>query len=98
VRWQVVASSATFLLFFGKSVLDSIKHRRRAIAGESRRVTEEKNGPEARHTCRVCGKTDLTNPEMDFRYCSKCMGDECYCPEHIGNHEHVVDAGEQARA
>ena len=47
---------------------------------------------EPRHRCRVCGKTDLTHPQMDFRYCSKCAGDECYCPEHIANHEHVTVA------
>ena len=98
VRFQVIASVATFLLFFGRSVVDSIRYRRRAMANESRRAAEEKNGPEARHKCRICGKTDLTNPEMDFRYCSKCAGDECYCPEHIANHEHVVDESEQARA
>jgi hypothetical protein len=38
----------------------------------------------------VCGKTDLSNPKMDFRYCSKCAGNQCYCADHIFNHEHVV--------
>ena len=47
--------------------------------------------------CIVCGKTDRTNPEMDFRYCSKCAGDQCYCPEHIQNHTHVVAANEPAQ-
>jgi Pyruvate/2-oxoacid:ferredoxin oxidoreductase delta subunit len=45
---------------------------------------------EPRHRCRVCGKTDLTDPQMDFRYCSKCAGNQCYCPEHIFSHEHVL--------
>ncbi len=41
------------------------------------------------HRCAVCGRTDVTNPELEFRYCSKCNGYHCYCQEHIGNHTHV---------
>lgn len=41
------------------------------------------------HRCTVCGRTDVTNPELEFRYCSKCNGYYCYCEEHIGNHTHV---------
>ncbi len=97
VRWQIVASVLTFLLFFGRDVLNAIRYRRRTMAVQSRRVAEEKNGAEPRHKCRICDKTDLTNPEMDFRYCSKCAGDECYCPEHIANHEHVLEERDEAK-
>jgi len=41
------------------------------------------------HRCTVCGRTDVTNPEMEFRYCSRCNGYYCYCQEHINNHSHV---------
>lgn len=41
------------------------------------------------HRCRVCGRTDVTNPELEFRYCSKCNGYHCYCEDHISNHDHV---------
>lgn len=41
------------------------------------------------HKCSVCGKTDATHPEMEFRYCSKCEGYYCYCMEHINDHEHI---------
>ncbi len=41
------------------------------------------------HKCRVCGRTDASNPELEFRYCSRCGGYQCYCQEHISNHEHV---------
>ena len=41
------------------------------------------------HRCHICGRTDLTHPELEFRYCSKCKGYHCYCQEHISNHEHV---------
>ena len=41
------------------------------------------------HRCTVCGRTDLSNPELEFRYCSRCNGYHCYCEDHISNHTHV---------
>ena len=41
------------------------------------------------HRCTVCGRTDVSNPELEFRYCSKCNGYYCYCEEHISNHAHI---------
>ena len=41
------------------------------------------------HRCTVCGRTDISNPELEFRYCSRCNGYFCYCEDHINNHTHV---------
>lgn len=41
------------------------------------------------HRCTVCGRTDVSNPELEFRYCSRCSGYHCYCQEHISNHSHI---------
>lgn len=41
------------------------------------------------HKCAVCGITDADDPNMEFRYCSKCNGYYCYCINHINNHTHV---------
>ena len=41
------------------------------------------------HKCTVCGRTDRSHPELEFRYCSKCNGYHCYCQDHISNHEHI---------
>lgn len=41
------------------------------------------------HRCTVCGRTDVSNPELEFRYCSKCNGYFCYCEDHISNHNHI---------
>jgi hypothetical protein len=91
-RLQVVASVGNFLIFFGGDIVRGTGLSRRTPAKIAERAAAAARGPQARHRCRICGKTDLTNPELDFRYCSKCSGDECYCPEHIRNHEHVVVA------
>jgi len=89
-RLQIIASVGNFLLFFGRDILDTARYRRRKMVQSAMRAAASGREAEARHRCRICGKTELTNPELDFRYCSKCAGDECYCPEHIKNHEHVV--------
>ena len=41
------------------------------------------------HRCTVCGRTDVSNPELEFRYCSRCQGYHCYCIDHINNHTHM---------
>lgn len=43
----------------------------------------------ARHRCTICGRTELTNPELDFRYCSKCAGNHEYCSDHLFTHTHL---------
>ena len=41
------------------------------------------------HRCTVCGRTDVTDPQLEFRYCSRCNGYHCYCENHISNHTHI---------
>lgn len=41
------------------------------------------------HRCTICGRTDISDADMEFRYCSRCKGYHCYCQEHINNHTHV---------
>jgi hypothetical protein len=89
-RCQVAAAVGNFLLFFGRDIFLSARLHRRRMAGAAKTFARSREEPEARHCCRICGKTDLTHPQLDFRYCSKCAGEQCYCSEHIFNHEHVL--------
>ena len=41
------------------------------------------------HRCTVCGRTDATHPDLEFRYCSRCKGYFCYCQDHISSHNHI---------
>lgn len=41
------------------------------------------------HRCTICGRTDLSDPGLEFRYCSRCHGYHCYCEDHINNHIHI---------
>ena len=53
--------------------------------------TQRKEAPQVNYThrCTICGRTDVSNPELEFRYCSRCKGYYCYCEDHISNHSHI---------
>lgn len=42
-----------------------------------------------RHKCAVCGRTELDDENLEFRFCSKCEGNYEYCMDHLFTHEHV---------
>ncbi len=43
------------------------------------------------HRCTVCGRTDISDPSLEFRYCSRCKGYHCYCEDHINSHTHITE-------
>ena len=95
-RLLVLAATGNFLLFFAGDIVERIRTGRRRMAHQARVFAGRRDEHESRHRCRICGKTDRSHPQLDFRYCSKCAGNQCYCPEHIFNHEHVL-ADEEAK-
>lgn len=57
-------------------------------AGANRPSAREPQGSYT-HRCTVCGRTDVSDPDLEFRYCSRCNGYHCYCQDHISNHTHI---------
>ncbi len=45
----------------------------------------------AKHRCAVCGRTELDDDSLVFRFCTKCAGNLEYCQDHLYTHIHVVD-------
>lgn len=43
-----------------------------------------------KHKCAVCGQSEQDNPNLEFRFCSKCNGAYEYCQNHLFSHEHKV--------
>ena len=43
----------------------------------------------AKHKCAVCGRTELDDPTLEFRFCSKCEGNYEYCQDHLFTHQHI---------
>lgn len=90
IRLQILASVLNFFLFFGRDIYYRIKTGRRQMARKAQQFAATRNDPDYFHICAVCGLTDKEDPNMDFRYCSQCSGNEAYCTEHLKNHEHTV--------
>jgi hypothetical protein len=86
-RMAVLASVLNYLAFFGAGHWWQAKHiqRRQEFYIKAKKATAA-----PRHTCAVCGVSSDDSPRRLFRYCSKCAGQRCYCPDHIQDHEHVT--------
>ena len=59
------------------------------VAANAKREAQQANAGVRK--CAVCGRTSLTNPELDFRYCSHCAGYHCFCSDHIFSHVHFTE-------
>ncbi|USF26785.1 hypothetical protein N510_001717 [Firmicutes bacterium ASF500] len=86
-----------YFIFFWDDLMDYLSRgRARAVHQHSAQTINFKKAQKDLrqrrgylHKCTVCGITDQDNPDMEFRYCSKCNGYYCYCTNHINNHTHV---------
>lgn len=88
----ILVATANFFLF----VLWSLKSKRPTRAQVKRRREFKKQvrtmagkAGEPRHRCAICGRTEQDNPNLEFRFCSKCDGNYEYCSDHLFTHEHV---------
>lgn len=96
-RFAIVASLLNFVVFFFTSrnrvrLSPAQKKRRREFKKQTREYEHMKyagGAGGARHKCAICGQTEVDAPELEFRYCSKCVGNYEYCQNHLFTHEHV---------
>lgn len=92
VAFAIVVAMANFLVYFLSSrnyrrISPGDVKRRRKFKKQVQQVSRRNGG--ARHCCAVCGRTELDDDSLDFRYCSKCEGNYEYCSEHLFTHQHV---------
>lgn len=92
-RVSIIASLLNFILFFLGS-RNVHKYSPKQVARRQKFQKEVKRPQNtyaggARHRCAVCGRTELDDPNLEFRYCSKCNGNYEYCQDHLFTHEHV---------
>lgn len=86
-RVAIAAGMSNFLLFFSGTMVRRMKQAQRTAVDKAR---QHRDSQRAFHECAMCGRTDKTNPDLDFRYCSQCDENPCYCEDHIGEHPHVT--------
>lgn len=88
-RIALVASLLNFVIFWltsrGKlSMSPKQAKRRQEFRSEVKRSVHI-----TKHKCAVCGRTDEDDPNLEFRFCSKCNGNYEYCQDHLFTHEHI---------
>lgn len=90
---EIIFSIANLLIFVSacKNQL-SLRTRRKQVKRQ-RQYQQQFSGPRpgakiSHHKCAICGRTELDDSTLTFRYCSKCEGNREYCQEHLFTHQH----------
>lgn len=89
----IIASLLNFVIFFF-STRNVARYRPKEV---KRRRDFQKavnpgrvyNGEITKHKCAVCGQTEQDNPDLEFRFCSRCNGNYEYCQNHLFTHTHI---------
>ena len=103
VRCAVLATVVNVLIFYLSNIKGKVLNpyqihrqnsfKRKFNSGRSSEAPKTDKAPKMhaayRHKCAICGKTDVSDPDMEFRYCSKCAGSYEYCSVHLFKHSHV---------
>ena len=84
----VIMSVLNFIVFYvatknSRKISTTHKKRKRTYRQEVRQTQIM-----TRHKCAICGQTEEDNPDLEFRYCSRCNGNYEYCNKHLFTHEH----------
>lgn len=92
VSVAIIVAMANFLIYFFSSrnyqrIKPKEVHRRREFKKKTQQFNQRTGM--ARHRCAICGRTELDDYNLDFRFCSKCDGNYEYCSDHLFTHEHV---------
>lgn len=91
-RFAIGASLLNFMVFWLTSrnrihMSPKQMKRRQEYKREVKRSTSV-----TKHKCAICGRTEVDNPDLEFRFCSKCDGNYEYCHEHLFTHQHVKNS------
>jgi len=79
-RMALVAALANYLIFFGPEIIHDARHRGEVSARRKRYERSSRSEAEPLHKCAVCGATELSDPNLDFRVARD--GEE-YCMAHL---------------
>ena len=89
---QVIASIVNFALFYYLTRSAYRVSNKDRVHRQFKKVVRPTQSTGAhgmpKHKCCICGRTDQSNPELEFRFCSKCNGNYEYCQDHLFTHVH----------
>lgn len=81
-RMAVIVALANYLIFFGPEIWREAGHRAEVAQRRKRFQKTTASEEETIHCCEVCKRTEVSDPDLDFRVASD--GHE-YCVEHLPN-------------
>ena len=79
-RVTLILGFANYFMFFGPEIIHQARHRREVSTRRRRFEAHSRSADDALHHCAVCGATELTDPNLDFRVARD--GEE-YCMSHL---------------
>ncbi len=90
-RFAIAASLLNFVIFVLISrrklhISPAQMRRRQQFKAQTK---ANKNPGITKHKCAICGRTEKDDPDLEFRFCSKCNGNYEYCQYHLFTHEHI---------
>jgi hypothetical protein len=95
LKIAILLSVGNYLIFFGPDAVQTIKGNYQTHSRRKDFVEKAKSAEGPRHKCVVCGRTEQTDPELEFRYCT-C--DQCgpngvaFCKEHLKEHKEKINS------
>lgn len=79
-RAAMVAAFANYFIFFGPELFHQARHRQEVSSRRKRFEDSARGDAEPLHKCAVCGRTELSDPDLEFRVARD--GEE-YCMDHL---------------
>jgi hypothetical protein len=79
-RWAIVLAHLNYAIFFGPELWNHVRHRSRVEMRRRKFESQQLATSDAFHRCHGCGKTDQSDPHLEFRvaddgeeYCVQCL-------------------------
>ena len=74
-RSALLVAFANYLIFFGPEIIHEARHRRDVSTRRQRFDTQTRSATaEPLHHCAICGATEVSDPNLDFRVASRWRG------------------------
>lgn len=92
---EIAVSLLNFIVFFlmtrNYRAVNPVEIARKQTFKHEMKKAEVQKIMRTHHKCAVCGRTEKDDPNLEFRYCSKCAGSLEYCQDHLYTHRHVTE-------
>ena len=86
-RAAAICAMANYLIFFGPGIVHDARHRRDVTARRRRFETQTREAEaEALHRCAICGATEVTDPNLEFRW----RATREYCVPHLSRRKQAL--------